>query len=46
MGILKLTGRVLGVVEHGGNRRPGTMTGNLAATILLRDACLAAQHRD
>ena len=38
--------RVLGVVELGGDRRPGAVAGDRAADVLARDAGLAAQQRD
>src|SRR5258708_20619906 len=36
----------LGIVEHGSNGGAGTVTGDLAPTVLLRDARFPAQKRD
>ena len=38
--------RFLGIVEHGSNGGMGSVTGDLASTVLLRDACFPAQKRD
>src|SRR5437899_13054972 len=38
--------RFLGIVEHGSDSRPCSMTGDLPSAVLLRDACLPAQERD
>src|SRR2546430_8385370 len=37
---------VLGIVEHGSNGGAGSVTGDLAPTVLLRDARFPAQKRD